>query len=194
MPLDINQFSVVELAPTGSSGNWYRVERRTRRRGATLVSGYSLPPAGLMAGRFDVTTCVVGYFADSPLTTLYETLFRRETAHRTLANVAERQVLRATLRAPLRLLDLCGAEEASPVLVSTRYAETQALALAAHAQGVDGIRYASPQHPSHQCIAVFESALAKLGIVEKTPLVDNTGLRVHRWVAQAQRGSLVPLI
>jgi hypothetical protein len=128
MPLNINQFSVVELAPTGSSGNWYRVERRTRRRGASVIAGYSLLPAGSMAGRFDVTTCAVGYFADSPLTALYETLFRRETVHRTLADVAKRQVLRATLREPLRLLDLCGAEEASPVLVSTRYAETQALA------------------------------------------------------------------
>ena len=58
MPLDINQFSVVELAPTDSSGNWYRVERRTRRRGATVIAGYSLPPAGLMAGRFDVSSCV----------------------------------------------------------------------------------------------------------------------------------------
>ena len=194
MPLDINQFSVIELAPTGSSGHWYRVERRTRRRGGTVVYGYSLPPTGLRVGRLDVTVCAVGYFADSPLTTLYETLFRRETAHRTFADVGERHVLRATLRAPLRLLDLCGAEEASPVLVSTRYAETQALALSAHAQGVDGIRYASPQHPSHQCIAVFAPALTKLGIVEKTPLVDSAGLRVHRWVAQAQRGSLVPLI
>jgi hypothetical protein len=147
-----------------------------------------------MVGRFDVTTCAVGYFADSPLTTLYEMLFRRATAHRKRADVAERQVLRATLRAPLRLLDLCGAEEASPVLVSTRYAETQALALAARAKGVDGIRYASPQHPSLQCIAVFESALTKLVTVEKTPLVDSTGLRVHPWVAQAQRGPLVPLI
>ena len=194
MPLDINQFSVVELTPTGLSGNWYRVERRTRRRGGTVIAGYSLPPTGHRVGRFDVTTCAVGYFADSPLTTSYETLFRRETTHRTLADVGERHVLRATLRAPLRLLDLCGAEASSPVLVSTRYAETQALAVAAHAQNVDGIRYASPQHPSHQCIAVFEPALKKLGIVEKTPLVDSTGLRVHRWVAQTQRGSLVPLI
>lgn len=87
-------------------------------------------------GRFDVTTCAVGYFADSPLTTLYETLCRRETAHRTLADVGERHVLRDTLRAPLRLLDLCGAEEASPVLVSTRYAETQALAFTAHVKGL----------------------------------------------------------
>lgn len=89
MPLDVNQFSVVELAPSDPSGNWYRVERRTQRRGATVIA---------------------------------------------------------------------------------------------------------PQHPSHQCIAVFESAVTKLGIVEKTPLPDSTGVRVHRWVAQAQRGSSVPLL
>lgn len=63
MPLEINQFSVVEITPTGLSGNWYRVGRRTRRRDGTVIAGYSLPPTGQRVGRFDVTNCAVGYFA-----------------------------------------------------------------------------------------------------------------------------------
>jgi hypothetical protein len=56
----------------------YRMQR-TRKGPTTICIGpLRLTPACGLTGRFDLPATPVGYFAESPQTTAYETIARRE--------------------------------------------------------------------------------------------------------------------
>jgi hypothetical protein len=64
------------LPPTAlaTSQTVYRVQRLRARRGTARVGPLKLPPAGTLTSRFAVGTALVGYFAESPETAVYESL------------------------------------------------------------------------------------------------------------------------
>jgi len=75
------------------------------------MNGLSLPPVGLMQGRFCLSSEPVAYLADSPQTALYESLLRRETVSRTLSELRRRCLVEFVTSGPLRLADVRGLAE-----------------------------------------------------------------------------------
>lgn len=126
------------------------------------MNGLSMPPVGLMQGRFCLSNEPVAYLADSPETALYESLLRRETASRTLSELRRRCMVEFVTTGSLRLADLRGLAEPYPVLQSLRIAQTQELAVDCRAMALDGVVYASAQHPQHFCVALFHSGIGQL--------------------------------
>jgi RES domain len=94
----------------------------------------------------------------------------------------------------LRLADLRGHEEPFPVLHSLRYATTQQLAQDCAHHGLQGLLYASAQHPHHSCLCIFASGIALMRRLTITPLVEPSSLRLHKAVVNAAHGSRVPLL
>jgi hypothetical protein len=126
------------------------------------LNGLSMPPVGLMYGRFCLPNEAVAYLADSPETALYESLLRRETTSRSLTELRRRNLVEFVTTGPLRLADLRSMAEPYPVLQSLRVTQTQELAADCRAMALHGVAYASAQHPNHTCIALFQSGIAKL--------------------------------
>lgn len=93
----------------------------------------------------------------------------------------------------MRVADVRGLIEANPVLVSQRYEATQEFAAHCYESGLDGVVYASAQHPQHDCLALFPLALRKCKRLEHSPLVGGAN-QLLRPVVTALRGSMVPLI
>lgn len=94
-------------------------------RDSVRLKGFVLAPAGGLAGRFDLTGEVTAYLADSELTALYESLFRREARNCHWDRLGERALTSFETVESVRLVDLSGIEEQFPVLQSLRYKSTQ---------------------------------------------------------------------
>ena len=80
------------------------------------------------------------------------------------------------------------------MLQAQRIAITQAFAQECRAQQLDGIVYASAQHPLHACIALFESGMAQVKKVSSLPLVKPGTRQLLTCVTDAARRSGVPLV
>ena len=155
---DLNP-SIIELA---APFVFYRVQLIRSRAKSVQMNGLSMPPVGLMYGRFCLSNEAVAYLADSPETALYESLLRRETTSRSLTELRRRNLVEFVTTGPLRLADLRSLAEPYPVLQSLRVTQTQELAADCRAMALNGVAYASAQHPNHTCIALFQSGIAKL--------------------------------
>jgi hypothetical protein len=174
----------------------YRVQRIRALAGAVALGSLRLPPRGRLLNRFDLSADDVGYFAESSETAVYETLARREaTMLSKSGSVALRQLLTVQTTQPLVLLDLRPHASQWPVLQSLRYASNQALAAAAQAAGYQGVLYRSAQQYGADCYAIFGAApLRSLRLVRRAALVHNVTGALHRAVADALRGSHLPLV
>ncbi|RYH46716.1 MAG: RES domain-containing protein [Alcaligenaceae bacterium] len=175
-------------------GLWYRIQRIKPREGSVRVRGLILPPLGTMTGRFDQEEEPVAYLADSGITALYESMFRRESDSRSFGQLRERHLVVFSATRRLRLADIRGLEERFPVLQSLRYGSTQAFARDCRRQDLDGVLYASAQHPRHQCLCVFEKGIAALRRLTKAPLVEPGSDRMHHSVVAAAIGSQIPIV
>jgi hypothetical protein len=173
---------------------WYRIQRLKARHDSIRINGFVLPPLGGLTGRFDLTSEATAYVADSELTTLYESLFRRETRTCSWTQLEQRALAAFENRGRLRLTDLRGLEERFPVLQSLRYESTQTFAADCRQSGMDGILYSSAQHPQHGCICLFDAGIRKTRRLALTPLVEPETGRPHNSVVLAAHGSRVPII
>ena len=173
---------------------WYRIQRVKARSDSVRTRGFVLAPAGSLAGRFDLADEPTAYLADTEVTALYESLFRRETLDCTLDQIKMRALVTFRTKAQLRLVDVRGAEERFPVLQSLRYESTQAFAKACREDGAHGVIYASAQHSTHACICLFPEGIKRMSRIAGIPLVENGTERLHRSVVIAARGSEVPII
>ena len=72
---DLNP-AVIELP---ASYLFHRVQLIRPRANSLQMNGLSMPPVGLLHGRFCLPKEPVAYLADSQETALYESLLRRET-------------------------------------------------------------------------------------------------------------------
>lgn len=182
---------IIEL-PTGQS--WHRVQLSRALKGSVRVSGFILPPAGALAGRFDLADEPVAYLADSDLTTLYERFFRRETRAVHVDQFKQRALAVFTTTAPLRLADMRALPEQFPVLISQRYELSQAAARAFRDQGLHGVLYASAQHPEHACLCLFSEGISRMKRGTQIALIQLSTGALHKAVVLAARGSQVPLL
>lgn len=140
----------------------HRVQLIRPRANSLRMNGLSMPPIGLMHGRFCLPNEPVAYLADSPETALYESLLRRETVSRALSELRRRCLTEFVTTDALRLADLRGLAEPYPVLQSLRTTQTQEFAVECRAMALDGVAYASAQHPQHFCVALFNSGIGRL--------------------------------
>jgi hypothetical protein len=93
----------------------------------------------------------------------------------------------------LRLADLRGLAEPYPVLQSLRVAQTQELAADCRAMGLDGLVYASAQHPQHTCVALFQSGINQLSKRSSQRLIKSGTNRLLQVLHTALWRSSVPL-
>lgn len=170
---------------------WFRIQRTKARTDSVRARGFILPPPGILSGRFDLADEVTAYLADSEVTSVYESAFRREARDYPLARLKERALTSFRSTKVLRLVDLRSLEERYPVLQSLRYELTQAFASDARSLEVDGIAYSSAQHPHHSCFCLFERGVARMMRIDTIPLVEPGSGRIHRAVVEAAHGSMV---
>ncbi len=173
---------------------WHRIQRAKPLRGSARIKGLILPPAGTLTGRFDLAKEVTAYLADSELSALYESLFRREARTCSLEAMRARSLVSFRATGTLRLVDLRRLEESFPVLQSLRYEATQAIATASRKRGAQGVLFSSAQHPTHECVCLFEAGIAQLKKVDSVPLVEPGTDRLHRTVITAAWRSQVPIV
>jgi RES domain-containing protein len=173
---------------------WHRIQRLKSIKGSIRINGFVLPPTGILASRFDLPAQATAYLADSAETALYESLFRREARSCTLLSLAQRALVTFETTQRMRFADLRGHEERFPVLQSLRYEDTQQLAQDCWRQGLQGVLYASAQHPHHSCLCLFANGIAAMRRLTVTPLVDPHNHRLHKAVVNAAHGSRVPLL
>lgn len=172
---------------------FHRVQLIRPRAGSLQMNGLSMSPVGLMHGRFCLPSEPVAYLADSQETALYESLLRRETVSRSLSELRRRCLVEFATTAALRLADLRGLAEPYPVLQSLRVAQTQELASDCRAMALDGVVYASAQHPLHTCMALFQSGITRLSKRGSQRLVKPGTNRLLRVLQTALWRSGVPL-
>ncbi len=173
---------------------WHRVQRTSARRDSVRFKGYVLAPPGGLAGRFDLADEPTAYLADSAETALYESLFRREVRSCYWDRLAQRSLVSFDGRASLRLADLRGLEERYPVLQSMRYETSQKFAQDCRQQELHGILYASAQHPLHCCVCLFKAGMERTKKITSFALVEPDTGNLLRSVANAARGSQVPIV
>lgn len=186
---DINP-SVIELAAPHAL---YRVQLIRSRATSVRMKGLSMPPVGLMHGRFCSPGEPVACLADSQETALYESLLRRETVSRTLSALRRKCLVEFATTGSLRLADLRSLAEPYPVLQSLRVAQTQELAADCRARALNGVIYASAQHPQHGCIALFASGIDQLPKLRSQRLVKANTNRLWQVAQVALWRSGVPL-
>ena len=173
---------------------WHRLQRTSARRNSVRFNGYVLAPPGGLAGRFDLADEATAYLADSPETALYESLFRREVRSCHWDQLVQRSLVSFDGRAGLRLADLRGLEERYPVLQSMRYETSQKFAQDCRQQELHGILYASAQHPHHSCVCLFKAGMERTKKVTTFALVEPGSSNLLKSVANAARGSQVPIV
>lgn len=178
--------------PAGQT--FFRVQLLRARPGSVKLNGLLLPPAGVLSGRFCLPDQVTAYLADSADTALFESQFRRDAVSRSLTDLRKRALLQLTTNQPLRLVDLRPLAEPYPVLQSLRIAQTQALARDCFKAALQGLVYASAQHPQHACICLFPDGIAALKRTQSWPLVKPGTRQLMRSVVDAARRSGVPLL
>jgi len=183
--------SLVEL-PVGQI--FYRVQLTNARKTSVRINGLVLSPIGLKAGRFCLATESTAYMADSEHTALYESIFRRDIQSRSLSDLTRRSLAKFSNKAALRLADLRSLAEPYPVLQAQRFVSTQAFAQECLEHGLDGIVYASAQHPQHSCTVLFESGITKIKKLSSLPLIKPGTSQMLKCVTEAARRSAVPLI
>ncbi|MFT3664554.1 RES family NAD+ phosphorylase [Piscinibacter sp.] len=171
----------------------YRVQRSTSRPGTVRVGALRLPPAGTLAGRFDLARVAVGYFGEAPETAVYEALARREVTSLSVSLLTQRSLLALQTQRTLRLADLRPHAPSWPFLQSLRLHLTQQVADDAHKLGFEGVIYRSAQQYAHDCYAIFGPALRALKLIGSVRLVNPAG-GLHRCVTAALIGSQVPLV
>ncbi len=181
----------IELPPNTV---WHRIQRLRYRGDSVRTRGFIMPPAGTLAGRFDLVDEPTAYLADSELTALYESLFRRDARTCTLAQLRDRALVSFRTTPGLRLVDVRGLAEPFPVLQSLRYATTQGFAAEFHQAGAHGVLYASSQHPLHGCICLFPDGVAHMSKVSSLPLVKPGTDRLHRSVVDAALGAQMTVV
>lgn len=172
---------------------FHRVQLIRSRTTSLQMNGLSMPPVGLMHGRFCLPNEPVAYLADSQETALYESLLRRETLGRSLSELRRKSLVEFVTTGPLRLADLRGLAEPYPVLQSLRVVQTQELAADCRAEGLDGVVYASAQHPTHTCVALFQSGITRLSKRSSQRLVKPGTNRLLKVLQMAIWRSGVPL-
>lgn len=182
------------LPPTtlATSQTVFRVQRRRARPGSARVGPLKLPPASTLTSRFAVGTALVGYFAESPETAVYESLVRREAASLSLATAASRDLLCLRATRPVNLLDLRPHAATWPFLQSLRFEATRAVAVEAMAAGFEGIAYRSAQHYGQDCFALFGPSLEALALVRRERLMLDDG-SMHQALYTAITGGQIPL-
>lgn len=156
--------------------------------------GFVLPPAGSLAGRFDLANEPTAYLADSAETALYESLFRREVRSCHWERLEQRSLVSFEGRMSLRLADLRGLEERYPVLQSMRYETSQKFAQDCRLQELHGILYASAQHPHHSCVCLFKAGMERTRKLNSSALVERASDALLKSVVNAARGSQVPIV
>lgn len=173
---------------------FFRVQLLRARPGSVKTNGLLLAPAGALSGRFCLPDAPTAYLADSVDTALFESLFRRDTVSRSMGELRKRALLQFTTTQTLRLVDLRQLAEPYPVLQSLRVAQTQALARDAFKAGLQGLVYASAQHPQHACICLFHGGFPSLKRQHQWSLVQPGTRRLLHAVGDAARRSGVPLV
>ena len=173
---------------------WYRIQLQKIRKDSVKNNGFILPPVGNLDGRFNLACHAVAYLADSPETALYESRFRREARVCTMESLRERSLVVFETVQRLRLVDLRGHEESFPVLHSLRYEHTRNLAEDCFKQQMQGIIYASAQHPYHDCLCLFENGFPAMRKIATTSLVKPQSNRLLKPVIDAAYGSRMPII
>jgi hypothetical protein len=173
---------------------FHRVQLIRSRSTSVQINGLSMPPVGLMHGRFCLPNEPVAYLADSQQTALYESLLRRETMGRSLSEMRRRCLVEFVTTGPMRLADLRGLAEPYPMLQSLRVAQTQELAADCRGLGLDGLAYASAQHPHHTCVALFQPGIARLSKRGSQRLVKQGTNRLLQVLQLALWHSGVPLL
>lgn len=189
---ELENASTVSLAANTSL---FRVQRASPRPGSVVIGALHLPPRGLLNNRFDVATDDAAYFAAMDVTAIYETLMRREATAVSLAGeLALRELLTLNTTVVMKLHDLRPYAPRWPVLQSLRYGVTQQLATSLRTVGSDGFIYRSAQHHGADCFCIIGAGvLATLHLVAQVPMTNASG-NLHRVVADALRGSQVPLV
>lgn len=182
---------LIEL-PAGQT--FFRVQLLRARPGTVKTNGLLLPPAGVLSGRFCLPDQVTAYLADSADTALFESQFRRDAVSRSLGDLRKRALTQFTTTQPLRLVDLRPLAEPYPLLQSLRVLQTQALAIDCFQAGLQGLVYASAQHPQHACICLFPNGIAALKRQQLWPLVKPGTRQLLHAVVDAARRSGVPLL
>jgi len=182
---------LIEL-PAGQT--FFRVQLLRARPGSVKTNGLLLPPAGVLSGRFCLPDQVTAYLSDSADTALFESLFRRDAVSRSLGDLRKRALLQFITTQPLRLVDLRPLAEPYPLLQSLRVAQTQALARDCFRVNLQGLVYASAQHPQHSCVCLFPSGMTALKRQQRWPLVKTGTRQLVHAVVDAARRSGVPLI
>lgn len=173
---------------------WHRIQRLKARKDSIRINGFVLAPTGGLTGRFDLADEACAYLADSELTALYESLFRRESRSCHWDSLEERAIASFQNVKRLRLVDVRGLEEQFPVLQSLRYESTQSFAAQCRRADTDGILYASAQHPHHRCVCLFEAGVRKTKRIVVTPLVRPGTQQLHRIVLSAVLGSEISIV
>lgn len=172
----------------------YRVQRTRARPGSVAFGrGLHVPPAGIMAGRFDLELDTVGYFSAEAETATYETMVRRPAAMVSYSELEKRSLLTLQSTHPLNLLDLRPHSHDWPALQSPRYAPMWELAEDAYTTGYDGIAYFSAQQHAAECYALFGSAMKHLISPGNVPLVNASGA-LHAVAARTIIGAQVMLV
>jgi RES domain-containing protein len=192
--MKLTQLPFVSTHTLPSPTTLYRVQR-TRARPASVTIGRHLhvPPAGTMAGRFNLKLDTVGYFSGKPETATYETMVRRPAAMVSLSEFSKRSLVTTQSAQPLNLLDLRAHAHDWPALQSPRYAPMWELAEDAYNAGYDGVVYYSAQQHGAECYAIFGRAMKHLTRSVKVPLVHASGA-LHAIAAKSIIGAQVMLV
>lgn len=178
------------VLPAGTA--LHRVQRDRPWSGTVSIGPVRLPPTGLLAGRFDLAGHPSAAFALQPLTAVYETQARRDAVAVSMRVLAQRELLSVVTTADLTLADLRPHTAPWPLLIAARYGPTQSLAADAFSRHHDGVLSLSAQEHLGECLALFDVAITKLRLSSRKPL--NQSGRLHRLVAQALVGTMLPLI
>ncbi len=191
--MDLRDLEYVPTATLPALQTVYRVQRAAALQGTVAIGPLLLPPTGLLAGRFDLLTTAVGYFAETPETAVFEALARRESKTLSLAVLGQRKLLCVQAGRSAQLLDLRPHTPTWPVLQSLRIQVTQSLAAAALHAGFEGVVYRAAQQYGHDCYAVFGAALVSIGAVWRRPVLKPSGA-MHQAVIAAIQGAQIPLV
>lgn len=191
MNLQDIQFLTPYKLPAGQS--LYRVQRKTATPETIRRGPLKLAPLGMGVGRFDLTATPCAYLAESPETSLYESVFRREATGVSLTRLAQQELLTVQITQEIDVGDLRPHAPSWPVLQSLRYSETRELAEAAFAAGYRGLFYRSAQQFGQDCIVWFDPPAGAVKVLSRTTLVNESGA-LSRWAFDAARRSRVPLV
>ena len=170
----------------------FRIQRKVALPGTVATGPFLTPPVHVLANRFDIAGTPVGYVATEPMTSLYETVARRDAVIVSQATLQARWLLELESTQQLNLLDLRPHAHHWPVLYASRYPNTQSLAADALASNFAGVLYQSAQQYGAECVALFGPALAGFKVVSKQDLQLGTGA-LNTLVVDALRGAELPL-